>query len=101
MELLEGALQGGRTARDRVNTVNPGPVNTDLWLAEGGVASSVAKSAGMAPEDVVRAAAGSAVTGRFTHPREVADLVVFLAGDRAANMTGAGFTIDGGLVTTL
>jgi NAD(P)-dependent dehydrogenase (short-subunit alcohol dehydrogenase family) len=31
----------------------------------------------------------------------VADLVVFLASDRAANITGADFVIDGGLITTL
>jgi NAD(P)-dependent dehydrogenase (short-subunit alcohol dehydrogenase family) len=31
----------------------------------------------------------------------VADLVVFLASDRTANVTGADFTIDGGLITTL
>jgi NAD(P)-dependent dehydrogenase (short-subunit alcohol dehydrogenase family) len=41
------------------------------------------------------------VTGRFTDPAEVADLVVLLASGRAGNTTGADFVIDGGLVTTL
>jgi NAD(P)-dependent dehydrogenase (short-subunit alcohol dehydrogenase family) len=41
------------------------------------------------------------VTGRFTQPEEVADLVVLLASDRTSNVTGARFTIDGGLITTL
>jgi NAD(P)-dependent dehydrogenase (short-subunit alcohol dehydrogenase family) len=41
------------------------------------------------------------VTGRFTQPREAADLVLLLASDRAGNVTGANFVIDGGLVTTL
>jgi NAD(P)-dependent dehydrogenase (short-subunit alcohol dehydrogenase family) len=31
----------------------------------------------------------------------VADLVVFLASDRAANITGADMTIDGGMITTV
>jgi NAD(P)-dependent dehydrogenase (short-subunit alcohol dehydrogenase family) len=41
------------------------------------------------------------VTGRFTTPQEVADLVLVLASDRAGNVTGADFVIDGGLITTL
>ena len=41
------------------------------------------------------------VTGRFTQPAEVADVVLFLASDRAGNVTGADFVIDGGLLTTL
>ena len=40
--------------------------------------------------------AGTA-TGRFTTPEEVADLVLMLAGERAGNVTGADFVIDGGL----
>jgi NAD(P)-dependent dehydrogenase (short-subunit alcohol dehydrogenase family) len=40
------------------------------------------------------------VTGRFTRPEEVADLVLYLAGDRAGNITGAEFLIDGGLIPT-
>lgn len=40
-------------------------------------------------------------TGRFSLPQEVADLVVLLAGDRAGNVTGSDFVIDGGLVQTL
>jgi hypothetical protein len=39
------------------------------------------------------------VTGRFTRPQEVADLVLLLASDRAGNVTGADFVIDGGLIT--
>jgi NAD(P)-dependent dehydrogenase (short-subunit alcohol dehydrogenase family) len=41
------------------------------------------------------------VTGRFTLPEEVADLVVYLASERSGNITGADFVIDGGMVTTL
>jgi NAD(P)-dependent dehydrogenase (short-subunit alcohol dehydrogenase family) len=41
------------------------------------------------------------VTGRFTQPDEVADLVLLLASERTGNVTGAQFTIDGGMVTTL
>lgn len=84
----------------RVNTVSPGPVATDLWLGAGGVAQTVSRATGARPTDVASQAAGQMVTGRFTEPGEVANVVLFLASDRAGNITGADFTIDGGLVPT-
>jgi NAD(P)-dependent dehydrogenase (short-subunit alcohol dehydrogenase family) len=85
----------------RVNTVSPGPVRTDLWLGTGGVAATVGDASGTRPEDVVREQEAAAATGRFTRPEEIADLVAFLASDRAGNITGSDVVIDGGLVTTL
>jgi NAD(P)-dependent dehydrogenase (short-subunit alcohol dehydrogenase family) len=85
----------------RVNTVSPGPVATQLWLGEDGVAATVASASGGEARDVAKQAAADAVTGRFTRPEEVADLIVLLASDRAGNVTGADFVIDGGLITTL
>jgi NAD(P)-dependent dehydrogenase (short-subunit alcohol dehydrogenase family) len=84
----------------RVNTVSPGPVATDLWLGAEGVAQTVSHATGTDPNDVASQAARQMVTGRFTQPSEVADVVLFLAGSRASNITGADFTIDGGLVPT-
>lgn len=84
----------------RVNTVSPGPVATDLWLGAGGVAQTVSGAVGAKPEDVAGAAARQMVTGRFSQPAEVADVVLFLASERAGNITGADVTIDGGLVPT-
>jgi NAD(P)-dependent dehydrogenase (short-subunit alcohol dehydrogenase family) len=85
----------------RVNTVSPGPVATALWLGGDGVAATIARASGGAPDAVAKQAADEMVTGRFTRPQEVADLVLLLASDRAGNVTGADFVIDGGLVTTL
>jgi NAD(P)-dependent dehydrogenase (short-subunit alcohol dehydrogenase family) len=84
----------------RVNTVSPGPVETELWLGDGGVANTVSAAAGLTPEQVVAQAAGATVTGRFSTPAEVADLVLFLAGDRAGNITGSDLLIDGGFIPT-
>jgi NAD(P)-dependent dehydrogenase (short-subunit alcohol dehydrogenase family) len=85
----------------RVNTVSPGPVETALWQGAGGVAATVGESRGVDPREVSRGAADQSVTGRFTRPSEVADLVLYLAGPSAANITGADFVIDGGLVESL
>lgn len=84
----------------RVNTVSPGPVATDLWLGDSGVAATVARATGGAAADVADSAAHDSVTGRFTRPDEVADAVLLLASDRSGNTTGADLTIDGGLVST-
>ncbi|MBO4252834.1 SDR family NAD(P)-dependent oxidoreductase [Streptomyces griseorubiginosus] len=85
----------------RVNTIGPGPVETALWQGAGGVAATVGESRGVDAREVARGAADQSVTGRFTRPGEVADLVLYLAGPAAANITGADFVIDGGLVESL
>jgi NAD(P)-dependent dehydrogenase (short-subunit alcohol dehydrogenase family) len=81
--------------------VSPGPVATSLWLGDSGVAQTVGQASGQTPADVAAAAARQSVTGRFSQPAEVADLIVLLASDRTANVTGADIRIDGGLITTL
>jgi NAD(P)-dependent dehydrogenase (short-subunit alcohol dehydrogenase family) len=88
----------------RVNCVSPGPVSTDLWLGEHGVAETVAAASGVDAETArasVVASIGGFATGRFTTPEEVATLLVLLASPRTGNVTGANFVIDGGLVKTL
>lgn len=88
----------------RINNVSPGPVSTDLWLGEGGVAKTVARATGTDPDtarDKVLASIGGLATGRLTTPEEVATLVVLLASERTANVTGSNFVIDGGLIKTL
>ena len=46
------------------------------------------------------AAPGGFATGRFSTAEEVATLVVLLASERTANVTGANYIIDGGLIKT-
>jgi NAD(P)-dependent dehydrogenase (short-subunit alcohol dehydrogenase family) len=88
----------------RVNAISPGPVETDLWLGDHGVAATVAAMTGVdadtARERVV-AGIGGFATGRFTRPDEVAALAAMLASDRLGNVTGTNVVIDGGLIKTL
>jgi NAD(P)-dependent dehydrogenase (short-subunit alcohol dehydrogenase family) len=88
----------------RVNAVSPGPVSTDLWLGEDGVAQTVARLQGVdfdTARDAVVASIGGFATKRFTTPEEVAALVVMLASERIGNVTGSQFVIDGGLIKTI
>jgi NAD(P)-dependent dehydrogenase (short-subunit alcohol dehydrogenase family) len=87
----------------RVTSISPGPVATDLWLGEGGVADTVARLSGTdfdTARDNVVASIGGFATGRFTTPEEVANLAAMLASDRLGNVTGANYVIDGGLIKT-
>ena len=87
----------------RINAISPGPVETDLWLGDHGVASTVAEASGVDRETArksIVAAMGGIPTGRFTTPDQVATLAVMLSSDRTANVTGANFIIDGGLIKT-
>ncbi len=88
----------------RINSVSPGPVSTDLWLGKDGVAETVAKATGVDADTArknVIASIGGFATGRFTSPEDVANLVAFLASERAGNVTGSNYVIDGGLIKTL
>jgi NAD(P)-dependent dehydrogenase (short-subunit alcohol dehydrogenase family) len=87
----------------RINDISPGPVSTDLWLGKDGVAATVAKATGTDAETAKRnvlASIGGIPTGRLTTPEEVATLVLLLASPRTANVTGANYVIDGGLIKT-
>ena len=54
-----------------------------------------------AGSDAIRAQAIAGMpTGRFTTAREVATIVALLASPRTANVTGADWVIDGGLIKT-
>lgn len=72
----------------RVNVVAPGPTRTAMWESVPGNLNELAAQFGI-------------TLGRFAEPEEVAHLVVFLASERAAMITGAQCVIDGGLVKTV
>jgi NAD(P)-dependent dehydrogenase (short-subunit alcohol dehydrogenase family) len=76
----------------RVNAVNPGVVITEIH-----------KRGGMTEQDYEAFLTRSQEThplGRVGEPREIAELILFLASERASWITGATYSIDGGRAQT-
>jgi 3-oxoacyl-[acyl-carrier protein] reductase len=84
-----------------VNAVAPGPVASELWLEQGGLADQSAANSGRERGAVLDAAAAKIPLGRFGTPEEIADVIVFLCSERAANVAGAAWSVDGGSVATI
>jgi 3-oxoacyl-[acyl-carrier protein] reductase len=76
----------------RVNTVNPGPVNTDRWDT---LEKAFARDKQVDQARAHELAVSSIPLGRICEPKEVANLVVFLASPRASFINGAHIPIDG------
>ena len=85
----------------RVNVVSPGWIMTKssvdllkrLQAANGGTIEEA--------RQVVLDSLGGISIGRAAEPCEVADVIAYLASDRAASIHGAEFVIDGGTVPTV
>lgn len=74
----------------RVNAVNPGPIKTELF-----------KRSGMSQEDADKMFAIIEATSplkKVTKSEDVAELVMFLASDKASCITGSCYVIDCGLM---
>ncbi|HEY0633368.1 MAG TPA: SDR family oxidoreductase [Thermoleophilaceae bacterium] len=81
-----------------VNAVAPGPVETPLWMAQGGLADQAAERAGVSREEALEAARGKIPIGRFGREEEIAAVVAFLCSERASDVVGSTWSVDGGAV---
>ena len=85
-----------------VNAVAPGPTSTPQWMAEGGLGDQTAAAKGLASrEEAIELQGSRAPLGRFGEPEEIAAVIAFLCSERASNVTGAAWSVDGGTVGTI
>jgi len=86
--------------RINVNAIIPGLVGTEnrrIWL------KGIADTVGKAPDEVLASLCNDLgiVTGRWAEMSDVADMVTFLASDRAQYINGAKIPVDGGLTLNM
>jgi 3-oxoacyl-[acyl-carrier protein] reductase len=77
-----------------VTGVSPGPVKTERWDT---LMAQQARAANQNVDDYVRERGQELPLGRIALPEEVADVVCFLASERASFLTGITITVDGGI----
>ncbi len=84
----------GAPDKIRCNSVHPGQIQTDM---HNDIVKDAATKAG-APLDVVEADFASRIPmGAFQQAGDIANMVVFLAGDDSAHITGTQMVVDGGM----
>jgi len=81
-----------------VNNVCPGFTATARLVS---LAETLAEKTGVSPQDIEQRWARQAPLGRVGQPEEFANLVVFLASERASYITGTSIAVDGGSVKGL
>jgi 3-oxoacyl-[acyl-carrier protein] reductase len=84
-----------------VNSVAPGPSASPGWLDAGGLADQLAAAKGITREEALAAQASRPPTGRFAEPREIATVIAFLCSEPASNVSGAAWSVDGGVVGSI
>jgi 3-oxoacyl-[acyl-carrier protein] reductase len=84
-----------------VNAVAPGAIEGELWTEEGGLADQIAARTGSTREEVLESTRSSPPLGRMGTDDEVAAVIVFLCSERASDVTGAAWSVDGGSVPVI
>jgi 3-oxoacyl-[acyl-carrier protein] reductase len=81
-----------------VNNVCPGSILSERMLSN---VTSRAKELGISVDDALAQRAAETAVGRIGEPREMANLVAFLASGKSSYITGTTILVDGGLVRSV
>jgi len=84
-----------------VNAVTPGMAATGLWMDPGGMADQSAEAQGVSREQVLETTGAKPPLGRFGQPEEIAAVIAFLCSERASDVAGAAWSVDGGTVPVI
>jgi 3-oxoacyl-[acyl-carrier protein] reductase len=84
-----------------VNAVAPGPIEGEAWTGDGGLADQLAKRSGRTREEVLESTGAGLPRGRMGTDDEAAAVIAFLCSERASNVVGAAWSVDGGAVPTI
>jgi NAD(P)-dependent dehydrogenase (short-subunit alcohol dehydrogenase family) len=88
----------------RSNTISPGPTRTTPWEEQGGFMDSYAARFGIDHEAAIERfmrEERNIGSGRIGEADDVAAMIVFLASDRAVQITGSDYRVDGGQLATI
>ncbi|HEX5608502.1 MAG TPA: SDR family oxidoreductase [Solirubrobacterales bacterium] len=85
-----------------VNAVCPGPAESEMWMAPGGLLDqSQALSGADSREEALAEAGSKRPIGRLAAAAEIASAIVFLCSERASYVSGAAWSVDGGTVQVI
>ena len=78
----------------RVNAIQPGFINTNIFTASLEITGEMRSMANAA---IAQMSSNAQPVARGGQPRDIANAVAFLAGEEASFMTGASLVVDGGI----
>jgi 3-oxoacyl-[acyl-carrier protein] reductase len=85
-----------------VNAICPGPTESEMWMAPGGLLDQSQAMAGAESREAALAEAGSKrPVGRLATAEEIAGAIIFLCSERASYVAGAAWSVDGGTVQVI
>jgi 3-oxoacyl-[acyl-carrier protein] reductase len=85
-----------------VNAICPGPTESEMWMAPGGLLDQSQELSGAASrQEALDAAGAKRPLGRLAEAAEIAGAIVFLCSERASYVSGAAWSVDGGTVQVI